>query len=143
MHCVTSSVAFFPTQEVWNMMSGIVTGRLGSWNLLPSSNPQLISLCQLILKEKNGIKILQLIFLNYITGSSCQTLFDKNFDICSHSRPRWALIDKAFMHNTWRSSQASYHLYRTSGNFCPSNHVTMLMDDLLSLCLHSYETVRL
>ncbi|TKY47091.1 Proteasome activator subunit 4 [Spatholobus suberectus] len=70
-----------------------------------------------------------------------------NFIVSSHSkgkkRPRWALIDKAFMHNTWRSSQASYHLYRTSGNFCPSDHVTVLMDDLLSLSLHSYETVRL
>nr|KYP76237.1 Proteasome activator complex subunit 4 [Cajanus cajan] len=70
-----------------------------------------------------------------------------NFIVSSHSkgkkRPRWALIDKAFMHNTWRSSQASYHLYRTSGNFCPCDHVTILMDDLLSLCLHSYETVRL
>ncbi|RDX74118.1 Proteasome activator subunit 4 [Mucuna pruriens] len=70
-----------------------------------------------------------------------------NFIVASHSkgkkRPRWALIDKAFMHNTWRSSQASYHLYRTSGNFCPSDHVTILMDDLLSLSVHSYETVRL
>ncbi|KAJ1393019.1 Proteasome activator Blm10, mid region, partial [Sesbania bispinosa] len=70
-----------------------------------------------------------------------------NFIVSSHAkakkRPRWALIDKAFMHNTWRSSQASYHLYRTSGNFCPSDHVTILMDDLLSLSLHSYETVRL
>ncbi|XP_019430869.1 PREDICTED: proteasome activator subunit 4-like [Lupinus angustifolius] len=70
-----------------------------------------------------------------------------NFIVSSHSkgkkRPRWALIDKAFMHNTWRSSQATYHLYRTSGNFFPSDHVTLLMDDLLSLCLHSYETVHL
>ncbi|XP_027335262.1 proteasome activator subunit 4 [Abrus precatorius] len=70
-----------------------------------------------------------------------------NFIVSSHSkgkkRPRWALIDKAFMHNTWRSSQASYHLYRTSGNFSPSEHVNILMDDLLSLSLHSYETVRL
>ncbi|KAK2386873.1 hypothetical protein P8452_25128 [Trifolium repens] len=70
-----------------------------------------------------------------------------NFIVSSHSkgkkRPRWALIDKAFMHNTWRSSQASYHLYRTSGNYCPSEHVTILMDDLLSLAVHSYETVRL
>lgn len=70
-----------------------------------------------------------------------------NFIVSSHSkgkkRPRWALIDKAFMHNTWRSSQASYHLYRTSGNYCPPEHVTILMDDLLNLALHSYETVRL
>ncbi|XP_073225318.1 proteasome activator subunit 4-like [Cicer arietinum] len=70
-----------------------------------------------------------------------------NFILSSHSkgnkRPRWALIDKAFMHNTWRSSQASYHLYRACGNYGPSAHVTILMDDLLSLSLYSYETVRL
>ncbi|CAK9321738.1 unnamed protein product [Citrullus colocynthis] len=57
-------------------------------------------------------------------------------------RPRWALIDKAYMHSTWRSSQSSYHLYRVSGNFCPSQHVILLVDDLLNLSLHSYETVR-
>lgn len=62
---------------------------------------------------------------------------------CFCSRPRWALIDKAFMHNTWRSSQSSYHLYRMSGNFCASDHVTLLVDDLLNLSLHSYETVRM
>ncbi|PON47216.1 Coatomer beta subunit [Parasponia andersonii] len=69
-----------------------------------------------------------------------------NFVVSSHSRgkrrPRWALIDKAYMHNTWRSSQSSYHLFRTNGNFCPSDHVNLLMDDLLNLSLHSYETVR-
>lgn len=58
------------------------------------------------------------------------------------SRPRWALIDKAYMHNTWRSSQSSYHLFRTSGNFSPPDHVNLLLDDLLNLSLHSYETVR-
>ncbi|GAV74776.1 DUF3437 domain-containing protein [Cephalotus follicularis] len=69
-----------------------------------------------------------------------------NFIACSHSkgkrRPRWALVDKAYMHNTWRSSQSSYHLFRTSGNFSPSEHAITLMDDLLRLSLHRYETVR-
>ncbi|GLT53719.1 hypothetical protein SLA2020_269720 [Shorea laevis] len=69
-----------------------------------------------------------------------------NFIVSSHSkgkrRPRWALIDKAYMHSTWRSSQSSYHLFRTSGNFHPSEHLILLMDDLLNLSLHSYETVR-
>lgn len=59
------------------------------------------------------------------------------------SRPRWALIDKAFMHNTWRSSQSSYHIFRTNGNFGPPEHVNLLVDDLLNLSLHSYETVRM
>ncbi|KAK8644076.1 hypothetical protein V6N13_013349 [Hibiscus sabdariffa] len=58
------------------------------------------------------------------------------------SRPRWALIDKADMHSTWRSSQSSYHLFRTSGNFSPPEHVILLMDDLLNLSLHNYESVR-
>ncbi|PIA58294.1 hypothetical protein AQUCO_00500316v1 [Aquilegia coerulea] len=57
-------------------------------------------------------------------------------------RPRWALIDKAYMHNSWRSSQSSYHLFRPEENISPPNHVTTLMSDLLTLSLHSYETVR-
>ncbi|RZC51061.1 hypothetical protein C5167_019488 [Papaver somniferum] len=69
-----------------------------------------------------------------------------NFIVSSHSkgkrRPRWGLIDKAYMHNTWRSSQASYHLFRMNGNLSPSDHVFLLLDDILSLSLHSYETVR-
>ncbi|RVX14579.1 Proteasome activator subunit 4 [Vitis vinifera] len=69
-----------------------------------------------------------------------------NFIVSSHSkgkrRPRWALTDKAYMHSTWRSSQSSYHLYRTSGNISPSDHAILLMDDLLNLSLHRYETVR-
>ncbi|GMJ16016.1 proteasome activating protein 200 [Hibiscus trionum] len=70
-----------------------------------------------------------------------------NFILSSHSkgkrRPRWALIDKADMHSTWRSSQSSYHLFRTSGNFSPPDHVILLMDDLLNLSLHNYESVRM
>ncbi|GAB2279785.1 hypothetical protein Dimus_014424 [Dionaea muscipula] len=69
-----------------------------------------------------------------------------NFIISSHAqgkrRPRWALVDKAYMHNTWRSSQSSFHLYRTNGNISPSNFAILLMGDLLNLALHSYETVR-
>ncbi|KAK4484733.1 hypothetical protein RD792_007326 [Penstemon davidsonii] len=69
-----------------------------------------------------------------------------NFIVSSHSkgkkRPRWALIDKAYMHNTWRSSQSSYHLFRLSGNVIPPDHVILLMDDLINLSLHAYETVR-
>ncbi|XP_073268925.1 proteasome activator subunit 4 isoform X1 [Populus alba] len=69
-----------------------------------------------------------------------------NFIVSSHSRgkkrPRWALIDKAYMHSTWRSSQSSYHQFRSSRNFSPPDHTILLMDDLLNLSLHSYETVR-
>ncbi|BFG33636.1 hypothetical protein CerSpe_199100 [Prunus speciosa] len=69
-----------------------------------------------------------------------------NFIVSAQSkgkrRPRWALIDKAFMHSTWRSSQSSYHVYRTNANFGPPDHVNLLVDNLLNLTLHSYETVR-
>ncbi|PWA43841.1 proteasome activating protein [Artemisia annua] len=69
-----------------------------------------------------------------------------NFIVSTHSkgkkRPRWALIDKAYMHNTWRTSQASYHLFRTSKNVSSSDSVNVLLDDLLRLCVHSYDTVR-
>ncbi|KAK9152276.1 hypothetical protein Syun_010585 [Stephania yunnanensis] len=70
-----------------------------------------------------------------------------NFITASHSqgkkRPRWALIDKVYMHNTWRSSQSSYHLFRTSTGLSPSDHACLLMDDLLQLSLYNYETVRI
>ncbi|XP_058114656.1 proteasome activator subunit 4 isoform X2 [Magnolia sinica] len=69
-----------------------------------------------------------------------------NFIVSSHApgkrRPRWALIDKAYMHNTWRSSQSSYHRFRTNSNLSPSEHAVLLMDDLLTLSSHNYETVR-
>ncbi|KAG0467335.1 hypothetical protein HPP92_018915 [Vanilla planifolia] len=69
-----------------------------------------------------------------------------NFITNSHAlgkkRPRWALIDKAYMHNTWRASQSSYHKFRIDANLCPSEHMFPLMDDLLDLSLHNYETVR-
>lgn len=69
-----------------------------------------------------------------------------NFIVPSRSkgkkRPRWALIDKAYMHNTWRTSQSSYHLFRTIKNVAPSDSVNLLLDDLLSLSVHSYDTVR-
>jgi proteasome activator subunit 4 len=68
--------------------------------------------------------------------------FITEFNSKGKRRPRWALIDKAYMHNTWRSSQSSYHLFRTDGNFSPPEPLTFLVDDLLTLCLHNYETVR-
>ncbi|KAL8129180.1 hypothetical protein V2J09_018335 [Rumex salicifolius] len=70
--------------------------------------------------------------INFITGSHSK----------GKRRPSWALIDKAYMHNTWRSSQSSFHLYRTSGDVSPSNHAVYLVDDLLQLALHRYDIVR-
>ncbi|XP_051128404.1 proteasome activator subunit 4 [Andrographis paniculata] len=69
-----------------------------------------------------------------------------NFILPSNSkgkrRPRWALIGKAYMHSTWRSSQSAFHLFRTSGNLFPSDSVKLLVEDLRILSLHNYETVR-
>uniref|UniRef100_A0A0D9WPL1 Proteasome activator complex subunit 4 C-terminal domain-containing protein n=1 Tax=Leersia perrieri TaxID=77586 RepID=A0A0D9WPL1_9ORYZ len=69
-----------------------------------------------------------------------------NFIIPFHSqgkkRPRCALIDKAHLHNTWRCSQSSYHKYRTNADVSPSSIMVNLMNDLLDLSLHNYETVR-
>nr|GEV40282.1 proteasome activator subunit 4 [Tanacetum cinerariifolium] len=69
-----------------------------------------------------------------------------NFIVSTHSkgkkRPKWALIDNAYMHNTWRTSQSSYHLFRSSKNVSSSDSVNVLLEDLLRLCVHSYDTIR-
>jgi proteasome activator subunit 4 len=57
-------------------------------------------------------------------------------------RPRWALVDKANLHSTWRCSQSSYHRYRMNADVSPSVLMINLMNDLLDLSLHNYETVR-
>ncbi|KAM0046509.1 putative proteasome activator complex subunit 4 [Helianthus debilis subsp. tardiflorus] len=48
-------------------------------------------------------------------------------------RPRWALTDKAYMHNTWITSQSSYHLYRTSKIVCPSDNVNLAGRSLVKM----------
>ncbi|KAG2678329.1 hypothetical protein I3760_12G138800 [Carya illinoinensis] len=69
-----------------------------------------------------------------------------NFIALSHSRgkkrPRWDVIDKAYLHSMWRSFKSFYHKFCASGKFYPSSHVIHLIDDLLKLCLHNYETIR-
>ncbi|KAG8391793.1 hypothetical protein BUALT_Bualt01G0223900 [Buddleja alternifolia] len=62
----------------------------------------------------------------------------KQYKVCI-GRHRWAVIDKAYMHHTWRSSHSSDHLFLMGGNTFPSDHVTVLMDVLY---LHSSETFR-
>ncbi|XP_057429773.1 proteasome activator subunit 4 isoform X2 [Lotus japonicus] len=151
------------------LIAGATGCTIGSTALREKATEVIHAACKYILEKKSDDSILLILVIRIIDalGNYGSLEYDEwyshrqawklesaaiieppiNFIVSTHSkgkkRPWWALIDKAFMHNTWRSSQASYHLYRTSGNFCPSNHVTMLMDDLLSLCLHSYETVRL
>ncbi|KAF7816036.1 proteasome activator subunit 4-like [Senna tora] len=151
------------------LIAGATGSIVGSTALREKAAEVVHEACQYVLRKKSDDSILLILIIRIMDalGNYGSLEFDEwsshrqawklesaaiieppiNFIVSSHSkgkkRPRWALIDKAFMHNTWRSSQASYHLYRMSGNYCPSDHVTLLMDDLLNLSLHSYETVRM
>ncbi|CAI8596807.1 unnamed protein product [Vicia faba] len=151
------------------LIAGATGCTVGTTGLREKATETIHAACKYVLENKSDDSILLILIIRIIDalGNYGSLEYDEwsshrqawklesaaiieppiNFIVSSHSkgkkRPRWSLIDKAFMHNTWRSSQASYHLYRTSGNYSPSEHVTNLMDDLLSLCLHSYETVRL
>ncbi|KAM0917634.1 hypothetical protein ACQ4PT_009123 [Festuca glaucescens] len=69
-----------------------------------------------------------------------------NFIVPFHAqgkkRPRWALVDKSHLHNTWRCAQSSYQRYRTNADVSPSSIMVTMVNDLLDLSLHNYETVR-
>ncbi|KAL0399049.1 UNVERIFIED_CONTAM: Proteasome activator subunit [Sesamum radiatum] len=150
------------------LIAGATGSCVGSSELREKAADVIHETCRYLLKEKSDDSILLLLLIRVMDtlgnyGSSEYEEWSNhrqswklesaaiieppiNFIVSSHSkgkrRPRWALVDKAYMHNTWRSSQSSYHLFRTSGNVFPSNHAVLLMDDLLNLSLHSYETVR-
>ncbi|KAI3456750.1 hypothetical protein Pfo_013413 [Paulownia fortunei] len=150
------------------LIAGATGSCVGSSELRQKAADVIHETCKYLLKEKSDDSILLLLLIRVMDtlgnyGSSEYEEWSNhrqawklestaiveppiNFIVPSHSkgkrRPRWALIDKAYMHNTWRSSQSSYHLFRTSGNMFPSDHVILLLDDLLDLSLHSYETVR-
>ncbi|KZV41974.1 proteasome activator subunit 4 [Dorcoceras hygrometricum] len=156
----SSSVQFF--------IAGATGSCIGSSELRQKAADVIHETCSYLLKEKSDDSILLLLVIRIIDtlGNCGSAEYEEwsnhkqtwklestaiveppvNFILSSHSkgkrRPRWALIDKAYMHNIWRSSQSSYHLYRTSGNISPSDHLTLLMSDLLKLTLHIYETVR-
>ncbi|KAK4439643.1 Proteasome activator subunit [Sesamum alatum] len=150
------------------LIAGATGSCVGSSELREKAADVIHETCKYLLKEKSDDSILLLLLIRVMDtlgnyGSSEYEEWSNhrqswklesaaiieppiNFIVSSHSkgkrRPRWALVDKAYMHNTWRSSQSSYHLFRTSGNMFPSKHVVLLMDDLLNLSLHGYETVR-
>ncbi|KAL8033297.1 hypothetical protein ABFX02_13G151400 [Erythranthe guttata] len=150
------------------LIAGATGSRVGSSELRQKAANVIHETCKYLLKEKSDDSILLLLLIRVIDtlgnyGSSEYEEWSNhrqawklestaiieppiNFIVSSHSegkrRPRWALIDKAYMHNTWRSSQSSFHLSRMNGNMSPSDQVTLLMDDLLCLSLHGYETVR-
>uniref|UniRef100_A0A0D6R2L6 Proteasome activator subunit 4 n=1 Tax=Araucaria cunninghamii TaxID=56994 RepID=A0A0D6R2L6_ARACU len=70
---------------------------------------------------------------NFITGHHTQ----------GKRRPRWAVIDRSYMHNTWRASQSGYYKYRLDDSLCPPEHIILLMNDLLELSMNAYDGVRL
>ncbi|KAJ0047198.1 hypothetical protein Pint_03659 [Pistacia integerrima] len=151
------------------LIAGATGSTVGSTELREKAAEIVHEACKYLLKEKSDDSILLILIIRIMDalGNYGSLEFDEwsnhrqawklesaaiieppiNFIVSSHSkgkrRPRWALVDKAYMHGTWRSSQSSYHLFRTTGDFSPSDHVVLLMDDLLNLSLHSYETVRL
>lgn len=75
-------------------------------------------------------------------SSICKEGFIFKRSLSFHSRPRWALVEKVHMHNTYRASQSSYHKFRANENLSPSNHMMYLMQDLLELSLHNYDGIR-
>nr|GEX88422.1 proteasome activator subunit 4 [Tanacetum cinerariifolium] len=99
---------------------------------------------------KNGKKVLDMKWTNHRQAWKPESVAilepPVNFIVSTHSkgkkRPKWALIDKAYKHNTWRTSQSSYHLFRSSKNVSSSDSVNVLLEDLLRLCVHSYDTIR-
>ncbi|OMO83857.1 Armadillo-like helical [Corchorus capsularis] len=151
------------------LIAGATGSSVGSTQLREKAAEVIHTACKYLLEEKSDDSILLILIIRIMDalGNYGSLEYDEwsnhrqawklesaaiieppiNFIVSSHSkgkrRPRWALIDKAYMHSTWRSSQSSYHLFRNSGNFSPPDHVTLLMDDLLNLSLHNYESVRM
>ncbi|KMT12661.1 hypothetical protein BVRB_4g091190 [Beta vulgaris subsp. vulgaris] len=150
------------------LLAGAAGARVGSTEMRVRAAEVIHAACRYLLEEKPDDSILLILIirimdalinygsLEYDEWSNHRQAWKlesaaiveppMNFLTSSHSngkrRPLWALADKAYMHNTWRASQSSFHLYRTSGNVSPSSHAILLMDDLLNLALHRYETVR-
>ncbi|XVF70972.1 hypothetical protein PTKIN_Ptkin11bG0205100 [Pterospermum kingtungense] len=151
------------------LIAGATGSSVGSTQLREKAAEVIHSACKYLLEEKSDDSILLILIIRIMDalGNYGSLEYDEwsnhrqawklesaaiieppiNFIVSSHSkgkrRPRWALIDKADMHSTWRSSQSTYHLFRTSGNFSPPDHLILLMDDLLNLSLHNYENVRM
>lgn len=151
------------------LIAGASGASVGSIELREKAAEIIHVACKYLLEEKSDDSILMLLIIRIMDalGNYGGSEYDEwsnhrqawkleyvalveppiNFIVSSHCRgkrrPRWALIDKAYMHSTWRSSQSSYHLSRMTGNVSPSDHAVLLMDDLLNLSLHNYETVRI
>ncbi|MCO5560813.1 hypothetical protein L7F22_014433 [Adiantum nelumboides] len=71
------------------------------------------------------------------------TNFINNTFSSSKRRPWWLVVERAFVHNLWRASQSGYRCFKEKeiGLSVPS-HIFYLLNDLLKLSLHSYNSVR-
>ncbi|XP_039119734.1 proteasome activator subunit 4 isoform X1 [Dioscorea cayenensis subsp. rotundata] len=149
-------------------IAGAVGSSVGSSELREKAAEDIHVACKYLLKERSDDSVLLMLIIRIMDalGNFGNLEYEEwsnhiqawklesaaiieppcNFIISSHApgkrRPRWALIDKAYMHNLWRCSQQAYHKFRTDSSLSPSGHVIILMDDLLDLSLHNYETVR-
>ncbi|PHU12877.1 Proteasome activator subunit 4 [Capsicum chinense] len=154
--------------EIPFVIAGANGSCVGTMELRAKAADIIHATCQYLLEEKSDDSILLVLLIRIIDslGNYGSSEYDEwsnhrhswklesaaiieppvNFIVSSHSkgkrRPRWALIDKAYMHNTWRASQSLYHIFRLTANVSPPDHIIHLTDDLLNLSLHSYETVR-
>ncbi|KAI5078578.1 hypothetical protein GOP47_0006249 [Adiantum capillus-veneris] len=72
----------------------------------------------------------------------CTNYINNTFS-SSKRRPWWLVVERAFVHNLWRASQSGYRCYKEKeiGLSVPS-HIFYLLNDLLKLSLHSYNSVR-
>ncbi|KAJ3694711.1 hypothetical protein LUZ60_000088 [Juncus effusus] len=149
-------------------IAGSTGTTVGSSEMREKAAEIIHSTCRYLLKERTDDSILLVLvirvmdalanygsleydeWLNHIQAWKLESASivesSSNFITSSHSsgkkRPRWALVDRAYLHNTWRASQASYHKYRNETNIIPSELTVLLSEDLLELSLHNYETVR-
>lgn len=150
------------------LIAGAVGSSIGSSEMRERAAQTIHEACRYLLKERSDDSILLILLIRIMDslGSYGSLEYEEwshhiqawklesaalieppcNFIVSSHAqgkrRPRWALVDKAYMHNTWRASQSSYHKFRTDNNLSPSDHLILLVEDLLDLSLHNYETVR-
>ncbi|PKA50502.1 hypothetical protein AXF42_Ash013716 [Apostasia shenzhenica] len=151
------------------LIAGAAGSPVGSSEMREKAAQQIHMACRYLLKERSDDSILLILIIRIIDALANYGSLEYedwsnhiqawklesasiieppcNFINSSHARgkrrPRWALTDKAYLHNTWRSSQSTYHKFRTDNTLSPSEHLVPLMEDTLDLSLHSYETVRL
>ncbi|KAF3973789.1 hypothetical protein ACB098_06G003200 [Castanea mollissima] len=148
------------------LIAGATGSSVGSTELREKATEVIHAACKYLLEEKSDDSILLILVIRIMDalGNHGRCWYDDwsgeawnlesaaikeppiNFIVSSNykgkRRPRWYLIDKAYLHSMWRALKSSYNKYCASGNFYPSNHVILLIDDLLKLSLHNYGTVR-